>query len=222
MKADSDLLSYCAIVGDVHADASLLEDLLGRPELLGRPKLFLGDLLTRGPEAKKVLDLIIGLGASATAIMGNHDRLFLQFYDDGHFAPFAAAGGIETIRSYVGVAHGNVHSQFRSAFPLAHLDFIRGMRPFIETSELLVSHAGLDPSNPESRTFEAVSMGHPEIFQYDKKLTKRVVCGHYVQECGKPFQGTSLVCIDTGCGTINGPLTALLLPEWLMLTAYPQ
>jgi serine/threonine protein phosphatase 1 len=218
MTSNCDLLNYCAIIGDVHADAVLLGRLLDLPELINRPKLFLGDLLTRGPEAKEVLNIILGLGPSATAVMGNHDRLLLRFYDDGAFLPFASAGGLATIRSYVGVAYGDVHSQFRYSFPLRHLEFIRNMRPFIETSELIVSHAGLDPSHPESRTFDALSTGHSNIFRHDENLTKRVICGHYVQESGTPFSGKRLTCIDTGCGTNEGPLTALLLPEWRFVT----
>jgi len=221
MSNRPELLSYCAIIGDIHGEASLLERLLQHPEVSGRSLLFLGDLLTRGLYAKQVMEIIVGLGERATSVLGNHDRLLMQYYDDGVLVPFASIGGIETIRSYVGVAHGDVHSQFKNAFPLAHLEFMRGMHSCMETKDLLISHAGLDPDNPESRTLDALTTSHPELFRREKGLSKKVICGHYAQERGRPFLGEKLYCIDTGCGTTGGPLTALLLPEWKVVAVRP-
>ncbi|NOK39424.1 hypothetical protein HMI49_40275 [Corallococcus exercitus] len=215
------LLSYCAIIGDIHGEVSLLERLLRRPEVSDRSLLFLGDLLTRGLYAKQVMEVIIGLGDRAASVLGNHDQLLMQYYDNGILVPFASVGGIETIRSYVGVAHGDVHSQFKSAFPLSHLGFMRGMHSCVETQDLLISHAGLDPDDPASRTFDALTTSHPELFRREKNLSKKVICGHYAQEGGRPFLGENLYCIDTGCGTTGGPLTALLLPEWKAIAVLP-
>jgi hypothetical protein len=44
-----------------------------------------------------------------------------------------------------------------------------------------------------------------------------VVCDHYLQTTQAPFVGGSVICLNTGCGTIGGPATALLFHEMTFL-----
>jgi hypothetical protein len=44
-----------------------------------------------------------------------------------------------------------------------------------------------------------------------------VVCGHYLQTTQAPLVGGSVICLNTGCGTIAGLATALLFPEMTFL-----
>ena len=39
------------------------------------------------------------------------------------------------------------------------------------------------------------------------------MCGHYFQQTRRPHISDGIICLDTGCGILNGPLTAALLPE---------
>jgi len=40
------------------------------------------------------------------------------------------------------------------------------------------------------------------------------VCGHFIQSNARPYLSDSLICIDTGCGSLeNGVLTVLYLPS---------
>jgi hypothetical protein len=118
----------------------------------------------------------------------------------------------------VEVARGDVHTQFRQRFPAAHERLIREeLRDCYEEVDLLVSHTGFDPISPSDRSRRAlVQTSHPTIFEEDTQQSlgsALVVCGHYAQRSGEPYVSRKLICVDTGCGTYGGPLTAVLLPE---------
>ena len=75
-------------VGDVHGMAGLLDAMLAaierEAERLGRPAkvVFLGDLVNRGPDTRKVLQRLIAgpwrAGHHWIALKGNHEVLMLQ------------------------------------------------------------------------------------------------------------------------------------------------
>jgi serine/threonine protein phosphatase 1 len=213
----SDLL---AVVGDVHGDATRLELMLSA--LRGRRGrvIFVGDYVDRGPQSAQVLELLASTvdapDARVTLLAGNHESELVHYLETGDFVRYAAIGGMATIRAYVKKARGDVHRQFRKAFPERHERLIRSMATHYESDSLLVSHAGFDPANPNVRSREAMVDGRfPDLLARDDHVLPRpiVVCGHYIQNSGRPFDRGGLVCVDTGCGSIGGPLTAFLMPE---------
>ena len=44
-----------------------------------------------------------------------------------------------------------------------------------------------------------------------------MICDHYLETTQAPFVGGSVICLNTGCGTIGGLATALLFPEMTFL-----
>jgi serine/threonine protein phosphatase 1 len=190
-------------------------DLLSGVDLV----VMLGDYVNRGGSSRAVLDLLLEarhtLRGNLVLLRGNHEVALTSYLDEGDFVPFATHGGMATIRSYVGgrVAP-DVHSQFRRSFPPAHERLLRDeLRDYWETDQLLVSHVGYDPQKPQDRSRRAmVLQPHPCIFTERVAGGQLTVCGHYVQRSGRPFVRDDLICLDTGCGTVGGPLTAVLLP----------
>lgn len=71
------------VIGDVHGKAGMLEDLLktwdGQPQLL-----FLGDLIDRGEDSHRVLEMVKDLvdNQGAICLSGNHEYMFLTWLDD--------------------------------------------------------------------------------------------------------------------------------------------
>lgn len=212
-----------AIVGDVHGDdvrlARMLESVLDDQ----RRVVLVGDYVNRGANSKAVLSLLVQakhrLRDNLVLLTGNHDIATLKYIDEGSLPSFAGRGGMATIRSYVGGATGDLHRQFRRHFPSDHERLLREqLEVCFESDDLLISHTGYDPKAPYDRSpATLVNTPHPELL-CDPEARSRaprptVVFGHYVQTSRRPWRKGSLVCLDTGCGTINGPLTALLLPE---------
>jgi len=216
------------IIGDVHGDATRLSAMLSMPELRDRRIVLVGDFVNRGRDTRGVLDLLLRIraerGDRLVLLAGNHELALLTYLDAGDFVMFARHGGLATIRSYVDFAKPDVHSQFVDSFPAAHEHLLRdSLLAHYETNDLLISHAGYTPAQPTDRTIETLALGsYPELFSPDRDAScsprHLVVCGHYVQRAGRPYDTPGFICLDTGCGTLPAnPLTSVLLPERVFL-----
>jgi serine/threonine protein phosphatase 1 len=127
-------------------------------------------------------------------------------------------GGLSTIRSYLGKADRDVRSELVAAIPSSHFEFLSNCKPFFETDTFVACHAGVNPASPQSRELSDIVLGrHPALFHDGVTLDKPVVCGHYLQITQIPYVSTSVICLNTGCGTAGGPATALLYPEMTFL-----
>ena len=205
-----------AFVGDIHADHVRLLALL---EVLGGRRLvFLGDYVDRGPGSREVVKVLLDIRSrepNTVFLSGNHEIGVLAFLAGRlSFLEYAWMGGLSTIRSYIGQANNNVLTEFVAAMPRPHFEFLSSCKPFFETEQFVASHAGIDPARPASRELADTVLGrHPALFHTDVRLSKLVICGHYLQAAQKPFVSNNVICLNTGCGTIEGPLTALLYPE---------
>lgn len=217
-------MSEFIAVGDIHGEAEQLTALLKRLAYLSRRFIFLGDYVDRGPQSRQVIDLLLDfeIARNVMFLCGNHDWAFSQFVNGGSFANFAQIGGIETIRSYTGEVRGDVKVSLLHHLPTRHRQFFDRLQPYAEEDEYLLSHAGYDPLQPNDRSFDnMVLASHKELF-FRKDLSVPLVCGHYVQRSSKPYVCGNTICIDTGCGTLNGYLTAVIMPERTFVQVAPD
>lgn len=213
-----------AFIGDIHGDSARLSGLLAKLDYRGRRLIFLGDYVDHGPDSRAVVEILLETKKrkpSSVFLSGNHEVGLLAFLSGRlPFLEYAWMGGLPTIRSYLGRADGEVRSEFVRAIPTPHLEFLSKCEPFFETNCFLASHAGVNPALPESRQLAEVVLGrHPSPLQHDLRPGKLVVCGHYLQVMRTPFVSDSVICLNTGCGTIGGPVTALNYPEMTFLQA---
>lgn len=205
-----------AIVGDVHGQADQLENILDL--VTDRDVVLLGDYVNRGQATRRTLDILLNLKVrqpSTVFLLGNHDLLLLDFLDGRvPFVKFAALGGLPTIRSYTGHTNHDVREELIEALPETHRQFLLACAAYYETSEMIISHCGVKPQDPESRAMaDMVMTTHLDLLSGNFRPPKLVICGHYSQRSHAPYVADNLICIDTGCGSTGAPLTALLLPE---------
>lgn len=192
------------IVGDVHGEADRLLDILVRPECQGRRLVFVGDLVNRGPNSRRVLDTLVAL-QSATVIRGNHEQALLDVLRGAPILPMLELGGAPTILDYLGLAVGDVATSFREAFPEAHRGLLERSVSVFKIDGLVVSHDG----------GAFLSHDHERICTKAHEPTPSnefLVFGHYSQRSRTPLVGERFACIDTGAGS-GGPLSAFLWPE---------
>ena len=130
----SDQSGRLFIVGDIHACPGELERLLSALSLQTEDRLVcLGDYIDRGPDAKAVVDLLLGMRAdnlcSFTFLKGNHEDMFLDFlgYEGLHGHAFLMNGGEQTIASYNcdSLTPGN---EIALAMPEAHREFFLDLK----------------------------------------------------------------------------------------------
>ena len=140
------------VIGDVHGKAGMLEDLLktwdGHTQLL-----FLGDLIDRGEDSRRVLEMVKDLvdNHGAICLSGNHEYMFLTWLDvpEESYDHYRRNGGDTTINSILGrpldAPVAGVEDSKRVATESADLvKFIRQMPFVVETDKYIFVHAGID------------------------------------------------------------------------------
>jgi serine/threonine protein phosphatase 1 len=185
--------SEIAFVGDVHGNLGALRGIRSVLQAHGEPyTVFLGDYINKGEQSAAVIRELLRYGrdGGVTLLAGNHETALLEAFNTGNLATFLKMGGAMTIRSYVGGKVGpDVINDFRASFPFEHLEAIQRMPETYETNDLVAQHVFSAASTPKYRISAHVPVGHlPRIGKHSAQL-------------------------DTGCGTQNGRLTAMLWPS---------
>ena len=190
------------VIGDIHGCLRPLQRLLGKiaPQP-GDEVVFIGDYIDRGPESREVVDHVLGLPFRCVFLMGNHEKMLLDYLDGKDEGLFLANGGLETIKSYGGhVAN----------IPQAHLRFFRDLKPMYETAHYLIVHAGIRPLVPlEKQSLEDLVWIRQECFQFIGRFPKPIVFGH--TPLRQVLLAPDRIGIDTAC-VYGGKLTCVKLP----------
>jgi serine/threonine protein phosphatase 1 len=190
-------------IGDIHGCLQALQRLLAK--IAPRPEdelVFMGDYIDRGPQSREVVDLLLGLTHRCVFLMGNHERMLLNFLDGEDEGLYLANGGEATLESYGGSPEG---------IPASHLAFFRRLRPMYETADYLFVHAGIRPLVPVAeQSSHDLCWIRQEFFQFLGKYPKPVIFGH--TPLRQVLLGEDRIGIDTGC-VFGGKLTCLKLPQ---------
>lgn len=157
------------VIGDIHGMFGPLETMIGVLEKHDKSAhfVFVGDYINRGPESRRVIDLLLQL-PRARFVRGNHDDVFDLILnehwmggEEETFDPLAACswflrhGLRDTLLSY-GIT-GRAIEQFteepgsefleliRVTVPTAHAKFVRDLPAFIGDPDALIAHAFWPP-----------------------------------------------------------------------------
>ena len=208
------------VFGDIHGDIRSLKYIMSRYDN-DRTIVFLGDYINRGTNSKLVIEYLLALETNKKCIFirGNHDVAFENYIRSGDFPTFARYGGINTIKSYVKIAKDDVHQQFIDSIPNEHLLFFKRLIDYYEDKDYFFSHSGINIKQPYSRSMkDLINNGSLKDQLNDRSLNKVKVFGHFCSVNGAIVDDYN-ICIDTGSGSNNGYLSAILLPERKTLNA---
>lgn len=180
-------------IGDIHGCDFALETLLTKvPPSHNDTVVVLGDVVDRGPNTKRAIDLLLELQRTCHLmfILGNHEEMMLEAVRTGEWLDdWLGFGGSETLQSYGGEVED---------VPRKHLDFLSTGLDYVETEAEIFVHAKLEPGVP-------LELQAPEWLRWERltgrerphESGKRVICGHTSQKSGEPLIFTGWVCIDT-------------------------
>lgn len=207
-------LAMIYAIGDIHGCLDHLEKLfdLVSPDLERHQLVFLGDYIDRGAKAAEVVDFIIDLKKNYNpeniiCLMGNHERMFLDYLDSRDEMLFLMNGGVTTVASYWG-EHGD---RLNRRLPPEHWDFYETLKPYYETDDYIFVHAGLRPGLPlESQIEDDLLWIRKEFIQSEYDFGRRVIFGHTPMR--SPLIMPNKIGIDTGA-VYGNKLTCVLLPE---------
>jgi serine/threonine protein phosphatase 1 len=244
LQSGLDNLMATIAIGDIHGELEALTDLLLRlqPELSpGDTVVFLGDYIDRGPRSKWCIDRILDFSASTSAevvgLLGNHEEWLLRTLDNPtRHAWLLAMDAFPTIESYspeaatairaaAEEAGGRLYSEkpplpyelFFDAMPSAHKTFLRGLRTYAETGDVLCVHGGIDARDgpPNQQSAKSLVWGTTH-FQTEYEGPAWLVYGHWhnttVDDSGRCLP--TVIGRTIGIDTIeHGVLTAVRFPD---------
>ncbi len=192
------------VVGDIHGCLGPLKQLLRKIEPRREDEVvFIGDYIDRGLHSREVVDALLALPYRCVFLMGNHERMLLDYLDGAdEDGLFLLNGGEATLKSYGGDA---------ANIPPGHLAFFRGLRMYYETADYLFVHAGVRPNLPMgAQKPEDLVWIRQEFFRFIGRYPKPVIFGH--TPLRRVLNQPDRIGIDTGC-VYGGKLTCLKLPE---------
>lgn len=210
------------VIGDLHGRADLLDRMLAlvaaQQDAAAARVIFAGDMIDRGPGSAAVLARVQALveAGRALALMGNHERMMLDFLD----APAVAGplwltnGGDATLASF-GLTPWRpgdpaaLAEALRRALPPGQEAWLRGLPLLWREGALVVSHAGLDPGRAvEDQKPQVLLWGHRDFLRKRRGDGIWVVHGHVIQPILRAEAGR--IGTDTGAFA-----TGLLSAAWL-------
>ena len=228
------LAASLAVIGDVHGRDDLLETLLSRlaalPDAAQMRVICVGDMVDRGPDSAAVLRRLHALEtrpapfASLTCLMGNHDRMLLDFIQDpaGTGMRWLQYGGAETLLSFGLSSDRMDRSEGDAAHRLVTLaqglagamgpelhDWLAARPLYWTEASLWVTHAGADPRHsPAVQGAREFLWGGPRFYDTPRLDGLWVAHGHKIVQT--PVLEPGRIAVDTGAWR-TGRLTAAVI-----------
>jgi serine/threonine protein phosphatase 1 len=217
-------------IGDIHGRADLLADLHRRiahdaqeRAAERRVLVYLGDYIDRGPDSADVIDLVLDgapAGFEIVRLLGNHERLMLEFLDNvRHAALWLRNGGDATLQSY-GIEPGvgphldaapllDLQMALVERLPARHLEFLQSLQLKHAEGDYFFAHAGVRPGVAlEAQREEDLIWIRDLFLNSDADHGRVVVHGHTIRP--EPEFCPNRIGIDTGA-YYTGLLTCLAL-----------
>ena len=212
------------VIGDIHGCLDKLEMLWDRidPRSGVDQLIFLGDYIDRGEDSSGVLDYLLRIKrtySDTIFLMGNHEKMFMDFLSGVDRALFIHNGGESTLRSYLlrmdnhwGSGQGVMDEEtLNKMVPERHRDFLQELHSYYETSDYIMVHAGLRHGVAlEDQTSEDLVWIREEFIYSEEDFGKRVIFGH--TPFVRPLVLPNKIGIDTGA-VYGNQLTCVILPE---------
>ncbi|WP_322866780.1 metallophosphoesterase family protein [Aquicoccus sp. G2-2] len=215
-------------IGDIHGQHDMLLDALTRIEADGGADasvIILGDLEDRGPASAAVIEtLISGIeqGRDWTVLMGNHDRLFLNFLETGTITSALTRPGLDWLDERLGgkatlASYGidpdqspaALHNAARAAVPDTHRAFLAQRPLYHRRGHYLFVHAGIRPGVAlEDQIEDDLLWIRAPFLEYEQPFDYLVVHGHTAQDLPRHYGNR--INLDSGAG-YDRPLTAAAL-----------
>jgi serine/threonine protein phosphatase 1 len=199
-------MSRQIIIGDIHGcynDLLRLLDKISPSE--SDTVVALGDIIDRGPDSVRVLNLFRSR-QNFESIIGNHER--------------------KHITGYYSYAQEITKIQFGTEYPEA-INWLKKLPYYREYESAIVIHAAIEPGIPLENQREEVLCGSSSGEKYLKNIfngtpwyefyegSKPIIFGHNVFDGSALVYGDKVYGIDTGA-CHGGYLTAITLPDFKM------
>ena len=207
-------------IGDIHGQFHALDSLLGKIEKqeTTQPVVCVGDYVDRGEHSAHVLTWVKHLTDLYpdlfVCLKGNHEEMLLKFLDDPaqNGDRWLRYGGLQTLSSF-GIgrtaeeSHISVRDKLSEKMGQGMIDWLRALPLIWQSGNVVVCHAGADPSVPIGEQSQRTLLwGHPDFGKVPRSDGVWVVHGHTIVD--EPVAANGVISVDTGAYA-TGRLTAV-------------
>ncbi|MFC4798433.1 metallophosphoesterase [Neobacillus sp. GCM10023253] len=222
------------VISDIHGCAAELDQLLTKTNAQPEEVLFIGDYVDTGHDSMAVLDRVQEwCSQGATALLGNHDDMFLQWLDEKEIIfYYGRVGGIATINSCLHrlgmdrVEYSELLNDMKKENDIrniiqAHfssqISFLQSLPLFIKEQDFVFVHAGIHPKKGLEKTTKVEFLNIRDEFIYEYQHPETVIFGHTptrrIHKQNNVYFGPNRVIgIDGGCA-FDGQLNALIIKD---------
>ena len=203
-KTDRELF----VIGNIHGCARQLGRLLKQAPKTAQI-VFIGDLIDYGPQSERVLARVEKECANgAIAIMGNHERMFLDFLEDpkSNAAKWLRAGGDQTLKSFGITGFTPLSSKEEMVFAAnalrVHLHrrtlrWLNSLQMQYDSGSVHIVHAAACPKTPILKQSDATRLwGNNKFLTQPRADHEWVVHGDVIVK--NPVKKLGRINIDTG------------------------
>lgn len=199
------------VIGDVHGHYDPLVTLLEAIAPDSDDEIyFLGDLIDRGPDSAKVVELV--RQHSYPCLRGNHEQMLLDAIGSGTIYP-------NLLQSWLYSGGHNTLNSYDHNIPPEHIDWFRTMPTYLDLGDIWLVHAGVHPNIPlEEQDANEFCWIRAEFHSMEQPFfpDKLIVTGHTITfnfpgvNPGQVVAGAGWLDIETGVyHQDSGWLTAL-------------
>jgi len=191
-------------IGDIHGCYEKLLALVAKVRGHAGPRpfhaIFLGDYVDRGPDSRRVVELVRRLTAGAdlhakwSALRGNHEAMMIAALRGDHADKWLSNGGKETTASY-----GESKTEM-----IEHAQWLEERPTMIRTQNHCFVHAGCSPQYSLEQQPESVLLWVRGWEKENHNFKKHIVYGHTPNK--EPLLLRYSSGLDTGA-CYGGPLT---------------
>jgi serine/threonine protein phosphatase 1 len=200
------------IVGDIHGCLGMLQRLMQR--IPWRPDvdrlIFLGDYIDRGEDSRGVIEAVMEISRTSERVdclLGNHEKILLDFIEGRDVTTFFLNGGTSTLNSY----RPFQQHYGEPLIPAAHVAFLKSLKTWIELDDYYVVHAGFRPGvELKNQSQEDLLWIRDSFIFSNYRFNKRVIFGH--TPFAQPLVMGNKIGLDTGA-VYGNKLTCLELPS---------
>ena len=222
------------VISDIHGCVAELNGLLKKTSAQPEEVIFLGDYVDTGSESVAVVDTVRKwCNQGATALLGNHDDLFIQWLEEKEdIFYYGRVGGIATINSCLqGIGMDQVEyshllndvkkeKEIRKIILDTYQDqisFLQSLPLFKQEGEIIFVHAGIHPKKGLEKTTKDDFLNIRNEFIHHYQGLETVIFGHTqtskIHAHNDIYFGENRVIgIDGGCA-FGGQLNALMIND---------
>lgn len=204
------------VMSDIHGNLNSFNLMLNKIKFSEEDTLYvIGDMIDRGDSPIALLEKCLTI-ENIVPLMGNHERMMLEYFEDRSLTGWLINGGERTLDQLL-----TIKEEYRNSLlsQVSRLPIYKALK--VNNKKFLLVHAGMETDNSGNilKIQDEDFMLYAREDFYKKTLVSdpyTVIFGHtptkYINNDSRIWHGKNMICVD--CGSVyEGQLGCLRLDD---------